>query len=76
MSKSKSIIWSVHFKDEDGEEVLSHVVMTMEQAKELIEKFIERGVEVTLRNISEPSLENDDLSVPLEHDEQLFKECT
>jgi len=75
VSKSKSIIWSIHFKDEDGEEVLSHVVMTMEQAKELVEKFIERGVEVTLRNISEPSLE-DDLSVSLEHDEQLFKECT
>lgn len=66
-------VWSVHFKDGDGEDVISHVFMTMEQAKELVEKFIEKEVEITLRDLTKLS-SDESFGVLFEDDTKLFEE--
>lgn len=54
--------FSVEFTDEDGYQVIEHIFMTDMEAESLINKFIEKGVLVSMNKLSKLSNETDDVN--------------
>lgn len=47
--------YSVEFQDEDGDPVISHGLMTEDEAKELIEEFAKRSMSASVNRLSGPT---------------------
>lgn len=54
-----SYIWTIEFKDEENESIITHKSMTTDQAISLMNQFIDRGIDAKFTNISEISSEDD-----------------